>query len=107
LIAERLGYRFGSLVSARERDPCGGRFYDMRNSAAAAKTTVEIGKKNILKQRLQIERQRALIAQLERDGPPNLVADAVRILGQMEQALAQMEAHRAAKQGLPGRALGG
>jgi hypothetical protein len=70
--------------------------YDMSNPGAEAQTAVEIGKTNILDQRRRIERQRELIARLERDGSPDLVADAVRILGEMEQALAQMEAHHAA-----------
>jgi hypothetical protein len=73
-----------------------GRFYDMSNPVAAAETTIEIGKKNILDQRLRIERQRALIARLERDGSLDLIPHAVRVLGQMEQALAQMEAHHVA-----------
>jgi hypothetical protein len=76
----------------------------MRNSGAAAKTTVEIGKKKIIDQRLRIERQRALIARLERDGSPDLVADAVRVPGQIEQALALMEGHHAAAQGRPAEA---
>jgi hypothetical protein len=76
----------------------------MRNSGAIAKTTVDIGRKNILDQRLRIERQQALIARLERDGSPDLVADAVRVLGQMEQALALMEGHHAAAQGRPAEA---
>ena len=70
----------------------------MSDTAAAAKKTVEIGKKQILDQRLRIERQRHLIARHERDGHPDLVADAVRILGEMERVLAQMEAHYAAAQ---------
>jgi hypothetical protein len=74
------------------------RFYDMPNSAAEAETLVEIGKANILDQRRRIERQRELIARLERDGSPDLVADAVRILGEMEQGLAAMEAHHTAAQ---------
>lgn len=52
-----------------------------------------------LDQRRRIERQRELIARLESDGWE--VADAVRILGEMEQALAQMEAHHAAAQEQP------
>jgi hypothetical protein len=63
------------------------RFYDMSNLGTAAKATVEIGKKNILDQRLRIQRQRALVARLERDGSLDLVADAVRILGEMEHSL--------------------
>jgi hypothetical protein len=83
----------------------GGRFYDMGNSGAATKTTVEIGKENILDQRLRIERQQALIASLERDGSPD-VTDAVRVLGQMEQALALMEAHHPAAQDRPSSGFG-
>ena len=68
---------------------------------AEVETPVEIGKTNILDQRRRIERQRELIARLECDGSPDLVADAVRILGEMEQALARMEAHHAAAQEQP------
>ena len=77
------------------------RLYNMPNPSAEGQTPVEIGKTNILDQRRCIERQRELIARLERDGSPDLVADAVRILGEMEQALAQMEAHHAAAQEQP------
>ena len=73
----------------------------MPNSVAEAHTPVEIGKTNILDQRRRIERQRGLIARLESDGLPDSVAEAVRILGEMEQALAQMEAHHAAAQEQP------
>ena len=64
----------------------------MPNSVAEAHTPVEIGKTNILDQRRSIERQRGLIARPESDGSPVSVAEAARILGEMEQALAQMEA---------------
>jgi hypothetical protein len=57
---------------------------------------VEIGRANILDQRRRIEGQQDLIARLERDGSPDLVAEPIRILGQMEQALTQMEAHHTA-----------
>ncbi len=60
----------------------------MTDTAIAAKKTVEIGKKQSLDQRLRIERQHELIARHERDGCPDLVADAVRILGEMDRALA-------------------
>jgi hypothetical protein len=63
--------------------------------AAEMQTPVEIGKANILDQRRRIEGQQDLIARLERDGSPDLVADPARILSQMERALAQMEAHQA------------
>jgi hypothetical protein len=80
---------------------CYQELYDMPNPTAEAQTPVEIGKTNILDQRRRIDRQRELIAGLERDGSPDLVAEAVRILGEMEQALARMEAHYAAAQGRP------
>ena len=73
----------------------------MPNSAAEAQTPIEIGKTNILDQRRRIERQRGLIARLESDGSPDSVAEAVRILGEMEQALARMEVHNAAAQERP------
>jgi hypothetical protein len=43
-------------------------------------------------QRERIERQRKLVARLERDGLPDLSIEAVRLLDEMERALAQMEA---------------
>jgi hypothetical protein len=70
----------------------------MSDNAVAAQNTVEVGKKQILDQCFRIERQLHLIARHERDGYPDLVADAVRILGDMERALARMEAHHAKAQ---------
>jgi hypothetical protein len=55
---------------------------------SAFKTT----KKHILDQRLRIERQRELIAKLERDGTPDALADARWRLAMMEHTLARMEA---------------
>jgi hypothetical protein len=77
------------------------RLYDMPNPVTEPQTPVEIGMTNILDQRRRIERQRELIARLERDGSPDLVAAAVRILGQMKQALALMEVQHAAGQEQP------
>jgi hypothetical protein len=71
------------------------RFYGMSDTAVAAKKTVEMGKKQILDQCLRVERQLRLIARHERDGNPDLVADAVRMLAEMERALARMRAHYA------------
>jgi hypothetical protein len=48
----------------------------MPDTTTAAKKTVEVGKEQILDQRLRIVRQRDLIARHERDRYPNLVADA-------------------------------
>ena len=77
-----------------------GCYQEMPNPTAETQTPVEIGKTNILDQRRRIERQRGLIARLESDGSPD-GAEAVRILGEMEQALARMEAHHAAAQEQP------
>jgi hypothetical protein len=60
--------------------------------AAAAKNTVELRKKHIIDQRFRIERQRKLIAELERDAHPDCAVKAVRTLSDMEKKLAQMEA---------------
>jgi hypothetical protein len=70
----------------------------MPDTALAAKKTVEVGKKQILDQSLRIERQLRLIARHERGGYPDLVADAVRMLAEMERALARMKAHYAKAQ---------
>jgi hypothetical protein len=64
----------------------------MTTPAEAAKNTVEIAKRHIPDQQLRIARQRDLIAELERDGHPDVVAKARQMLGEMEEMLAQMEA---------------
>ena len=64
-------------------------------------TLAQRSKRRSVDQRRRIERQRELVARLERDGSPDLVADAVRILGEMEQAFARMEAYHAAEQEQP------
>ena len=76
----------------------GGRFYGMSDTAVAAKKTVKVRKKQILDQRVRIERQLKLIARHERDGYPELVAYALRTLAEMERALARLEAHYAKAQ---------
>jgi hypothetical protein len=70
----------------------------MTNPATAAKNAVEIGKKHILDQQFRIVRQRELIEKLQGDQNPDAVADARRILAEMEQTRATMEAHYAAAQ---------
>ena len=71
----------------------------MPGPAEAAKNTV--GKGHIIDQCLRIERQRELIVRLERDGHVELVLEAVRLLTEMEKALAQMDAdYAAAREGL-------
>jgi hypothetical protein len=68
----------------------------MTTLAQAAKYTVEIGKKHILNQQFRIVRQRELVAKLERNRHPDVVADARRALTEMEQMLVQMEVDYAA-----------
>ncbi len=68
----------------------------MTNPAEAANNTVAVGKKHILDQRLRIGRQHELIAKLERDGQTDLVAEALRLLAEMEQMLGTMDADYAA-----------
>jgi hypothetical protein len=63
----------------------------MTTSAEAAKHTAEIGKKHILDQQFRVVRQREMVANLERNGHPDVVADARRALTEMEQMLIQME----------------
>ena len=70
----------------------------MTTPAEAAKNTVEIAKRHIPDQQLRIARQRDLIAELERDGHPDVVAKARQMLGELEEMLAQMEADYAAAQ---------
>jgi hypothetical protein len=67
----------------------------MDSPAEAAKNTFEIGRKHILDQQLRIVRQRELIAKLERDGHPDVVAVALRVLAEMKQTLSGMEKHYA------------
>lgn len=71
----------------------------MTTSAEAAKHTVQIGKKHILDQQFRIVRQRELMAKLERDGHPDVVAAGRRVLTEMEQMLVQMEVDYAEAQG--------
>jgi hypothetical protein len=67
----------------------------MRSPAEAAKNTVEISKRHVLDQQVRIARQQELIAKLERDGHADIVADGRRLLAEMEQSLATMQAHYA------------
>jgi hypothetical protein len=64
----------------------------MNSQAEAAKTALPVGKKQILDQQLRIDRQRELMAKLERDGSPDVLAQKRRQLVEMEQMLVQMEA---------------
>ena len=70
----------------------------MTTPAEAAKNSIMIGRKHIIDQQLRIARQRELMAKLERDGHPDVVADARRALTEMEQMLVQMEVDYAAAQ---------
>jgi hypothetical protein len=64
--------------------------------AETAETTFKTTKTYILDQRLRIDRQRELIAKLERDGDAQSLADARWRLTMMEKTLARMEAEAAA-----------
>jgi S-adenosylmethionine synthetase len=68
----------------------------MTNPAEAAKNSVEIGKRHVVEQLSRIARQRELIERLGCDGHPDSMADAGRVLGQMEQMLTEMQEHLAA-----------
>ena len=70
----------------------------MTRSVKATKKIIEVGKKHVLDQRLRIERHKELTAELERDGQPDVVAKARRLLAEMEQTLARMQAEYAAAQ---------
>jgi hypothetical protein len=63
----------------------------MRTPAEAAKNTVQLSKKHIRDQWFRIERQRGVIASLERADNPDLVVKARQILTDMEKTLTQME----------------
>ena len=64
----------------------------MTNSIHSPTNTIAIGRKHLLDQRLRIERHKELIGKLERDGQPYVIAEARRLLCEMEQTLARMQA---------------
>jgi hypothetical protein len=64
----------------------------MTSSLHLPKDTIAIGRKHLLDQRLRIERHKELIGKLERDEQPNVIAEARRLLCEMEQTLARMQA---------------
>jgi protein-disulfide isomerase-like protein with CxxC motif len=70
----------------------------MTHPAEAAKNSVEIGKRHVVEQQSRIARQRDLMERLGCDGHPHLMADAGRVLDQMEQMLTEMQEHLAAAQ---------
>ena len=74
----------------------------MISSFHSPKDTIAIGRKHVLEQRLRIERHKEFICKLERDGQPNVIAEARRLLCEMEQTLARMQAdiRRASQEGL-------
>jgi hypothetical protein len=51
-----------------------------------------IGRKHLLEQRLRIERHKDFIGKLERDGQPGIIVEARRLLREMEETLARMQA---------------
>jgi hypothetical protein len=53
---------------------------------------IAIGTKHVHDQRLRIERHKEFICKLERDGQPNVIAEARRLLCEMVQTLARTQA---------------
>jgi hypothetical protein len=64
----------------------------MSNSVHLPKDSIAIGRKHLLDQRLRIERHKDFIGKLEHNGQPNVIAEARRLLYEMEQTLARMQA---------------
>ena len=64
----------------------------MTSSVHLPKDTIAIGRKHLLDQRLRIERYKDFIGKLEPDGQPNVIAEAYRLLCEMGQTLARMQA---------------
>ena len=63
----------------------------MTSSSKSPRDTIAIGRKHLLDQRLRIEKHKEFIGKLERDGQPNVIAEARRLLSEMEQTLARMQ----------------
>ncbi len=59
---------------------------------------METGKKDIAQQRLRVARWRELLAKLEHDERPDVLADARQLLITMERSLTQMEVEQAEAQ---------
>jgi hypothetical protein len=64
----------------------------MTSSVHSPEGTIAIGRKHLLDQRLRIERHKDFIGKLESDGQPNVIAEARRLLCEMEQTLSRMQA---------------
>jgi hypothetical protein len=64
----------------------------MIRSIHSPKDMIAIGTKHVLDQRLRIERHKEFICKLERDGQPNVIAEARRLLCEMKQTIARMQA---------------
>ena len=50
----------------------------MTSSSKSPRDTIAIGRKHLLDQRLRIEKHKEFIGKLERDGQPNVIAEARR-----------------------------
>ena len=55
------------------------------------KDKIAVGRKHLLDQRLRIERHKEFIGKLEREGPSNVLAEARRLLREMETTLANIQ----------------
>jgi hypothetical protein len=64
----------------------------MTSSVHSPEGTIAIGRKHLLDQRLRIDRHKDFIGKLERDGQAQGIAEARRVLCEMEQTLVRMQA---------------
>jgi hypothetical protein len=64
----------------------------MANSSKSPRDKFAIGWKHLLDQRVRIERHRDFIGRLERDGQADVIAEARRLLREMEETFARMQA---------------
>jgi uncharacterized protein YjgD (DUF1641 family) len=67
-------------------------------AAEAAHSAINIAERYISEQQMRIDRQRELVAKLERDGGLDMLTEGRRALAEMERTLAQLRADYAAAQ---------
>jgi hypothetical protein len=64
----------------------------MTSPSKSPRDKFSIGRKHLLDQRLRIERHKDFIGRLERDGQRGVIVEARRLLREMEETLARMQA---------------
>jgi hypothetical protein len=64
----------------------------MASSSKSPRDKFAIGWKHLRHQRSRIERHKEFIGKLERDGPADVIAEAGRLLREMEETFARMQA---------------